>query len=56
MARFAGGLLHKPHYWRVLRESARANRVFGFSLLRIWLAYRTGAMRYGILTAVKPPR
>jgi tocopherol O-methyltransferase len=53
MTRFARGLLHKPRYWRVLRESARRNRAFGLSLPRIWIAYRTGAMRYGIFTAVK---
>jgi tocopherol O-methyltransferase len=29
------------------------NRIFGLTMLRIWLAYEVGAMRYGILTFVK---
>ena len=31
-----------------------SNKVFARTLLRIWLAYELGSMRYGIMTAVKP--
>jgi tocopherol O-methyltransferase len=30
-----------------------SNRVFAKAVLRIWLAYRTGSMRYGLFTARK---
>jgi tocopherol O-methyltransferase len=29
------------------------NRVFAKTVFRIWLAYRTGSMRYGIFSATK---
>ena len=31
----------------------RRNRVFAVTIFRIWLAFETGALRYGILTGVK---
>jgi tocopherol O-methyltransferase len=30
-----------------------SNRVFAKAILRIWLAYRTGSMRYGLFSARK---
>lgn len=30
------------------------NRIFAKTVLRIWLAYQTGSMRYGVFTARKP--
>ncbi len=35
-------------------DARSKNRVFALSLLRIWTAYVTGSMRYGLLTASKP--
>lgn len=31
-----------------------ANRVFGKTIFRLWVAYRTGSLRYGLFVAVKP--
>ena len=39
---------------RFLLSNHERNRVFALTLLRIWLAYLTGAMRYVVFTAVKP--
>lgn len=39
---------------RYLLQDHGRNRVFAITLLRIWIAYMTGAMRYVIFTAVKP--
>ena len=52
--RVAKKLLTHSHYRRYLLDSHSRNRVFALSLLRIWLAYATGSMRYGFLTAHKP--
>ena len=43
-----------PRYMRFLFNPHARNRVFGLTILRIWIAYRTGAMRYGIFTFTKP--
>ena len=42
-----------PRYLKFLFTPHAQNRVFGLTILRIWLAYRTNAMRYGIFTFVK---
>lgn len=39
---------------RFLLDDHERNRVFAFTLLRIWTAYLTGAMQYVIFTAEKP--
>ena len=39
---------------RYLLQDHGRNRVFAITLMRIWIAYMTGAMRYVIFTAVKP--
>jgi tocopherol O-methyltransferase len=44
----------EPHYLRFLFSPHESNRVFALTILRIWIAYGTGAMRYGIFTLVKP--
>lgn len=44
---------HSP-YRRYLMDARAKNRIFALSLPRIWAAYATGAMRYGLLTAHKP--
>jgi tocopherol O-methyltransferase len=52
--RVAMKLLTHPHYRRYLLDARAKNRIFALSLLRIWAAYLTGSMRYGLLTAHKP--
>ncbi len=44
---------HSP-YRRYLMDARAKNRIFALSLPRIWAAYATGSMRYGLLTALKP--
>jgi tocopherol O-methyltransferase len=39
-------LMHDARYRRFLFSRASRNRVFALTLLRIWAAYETGAMRY----------
>ena len=51
--RLLGKLLTRPRYLRFLFNRHARNRIFALTILRIWLAYRTGAMRYGIFTFVK---
>jgi tocopherol O-methyltransferase len=41
---------HTRHFLLVSRA---ADRVFAVTMIRLWLAFRTGAMRYGIITATK---
>jgi tocopherol O-methyltransferase len=42
-----------PQYLRFLFKPHAKNRIFGLTILRIWIAYRVGAMRYGIFTFAK---
>ena len=51
--RLACKLMTNPRYIRFLFSQHARNRVFALTTLRIWVAYRTGAMRYGIFTFVK---
>lgn len=37
-------------YRAFLLDPRRRNRVFALTVIRLWLAYRVGAMRYGIVT------
>lgn len=50
---FAANLLRKPSYARFLLAPHARNRVFALTILRLWIAFRTGAMRYGIFTLRK---
>lgn len=52
--RIAAGLVRDPSYRRFLLRERSPHKVFGLTMLRIWLAYELGSMRYGILTAIKP--
>ena len=52
--RFAARLLRDPRYLRFLVNRHRRNRVFALTIFRIWLAFETGALRYGILTGSLP--
>lgn len=46
-------LITDTRYRAYLFNSQHRNRIFGLTALRIWLAYRVGAMRYGILTMTR---
>ncbi|SKB06049.1 tocopherol O-methyltransferase [Prosthecobacter debontii] len=51
--RFIRGVITRPSYLRFLLDPKHDNRIFGLTMLRLWLAYRTGAMRYVIFQASK---
>lgn len=46
----------KPQYIRYLLRPESTNRIFLITMLRIWMAYRAGAMRYILFRATKPSR
>ncbi|HEX6564021.1 MAG TPA: class I SAM-dependent methyltransferase [Chthoniobacterales bacterium] len=48
--RMIGSLLTDRRYRAFLRDPRRRNRIFALTVVRLWLAYRVGAMRYGIVT------
>jgi tocopherol O-methyltransferase len=50
---FLARLATRPGYLRFLLTRHARNRVFALTIFRIMLAYRTGAMRYGIFTFAK---
>jgi len=52
--RVARKLLTHSKYRRFLLDARAKNRIFALSVPRIWAAYLTGSMRYGLLTAHKP--
>jgi cyclopropane fatty-acyl-phospholipid synthase-like methyltransferase len=52
--RVAKKLLTHSRYRRYLLDARAKNRIFALSLPRIWAAYATGSMRYGLLTGHKP--
>jgi len=54
--RVARGFVRDPAHRRFLLREGGPNRVFALTLLRIWLAYELGSMRYGILAFQKPGR
>lgn len=43
-------LLHTPAYLRFLLDRHAQNRVFALTIVRLWVAFRTGAMRYCVFT------
>ncbi|MBB3019305.1 tocopherol O-methyltransferase [Microvirga lupini] len=51
--RVARKLLTHSQYRRYLLNARAKNRIFALSVPRIWIAYLTGSMRYGLLTAHK---
>jgi tocopherol O-methyltransferase len=50
---FLGNLVRKPHYVRFLINRHAQNRIFALTIVRLWIAFRNGAMRYGVFTFVK---
>jgi tocopherol O-methyltransferase len=55
LRRLLWGLVTDLRYIKFLFDRRNDNRVFALTVPRIWLAYRTGALRYIIFTACKPP-
>lgn len=51
--RLIGKLLSDPAYLKFLFRRHAHNRIFALTIFRIWIAYRVGAMRYGVFTLVK---
>jgi tocopherol O-methyltransferase len=52
--RTARGLARHPHYRAFLLDRSKANRVFLWTMPRLWAAYLTGSMRYGLFAARRP--
>lgn len=52
--RAIGAFFRDPELRRFLLDDHERNRVFAITLMRIWIAYLTGALRYTIFTASKP--
>jgi tocopherol O-methyltransferase len=50
---FLLNLLRKPGYLRFLLNKHASNRIFALTIIRLWLAFRGGAMRYCIFTLRK---
>ena len=50
---FLRNLTHKPAYLRFLFNRHATNRIFALTAVRLWIAFRTGAMRYGVFTLRK---
>jgi tocopherol O-methyltransferase len=48
--RVVNAFVREPASRRYLLKDGGPNRVFGLTILRIWLSYQTGTMRYGILS------
>ena len=51
--RFARRLASSRRYRSFLLDSSHRNRVFSLTIVRIWAAYWTGAMRYGLFRFTK---
>jgi tocopherol O-methyltransferase len=49
-------LLTSPTPWRYLLDLRNTEKPFVRTAVRIWLGYRVGAVRYGLVSARKPPR
>jgi tocopherol O-methyltransferase len=54
LRRLAGKLLSDRRYRQYLLDAANTNRQFPITMGRLYAAYWTGAMRYGVFTARRP--
>lgn len=54
VGRVARAVLTDPAARRYLRDPAQRDRAFALTPFRLWLAYRVGALRYGLLSARRP--
>jgi len=52
-ARFIKKSITDSDFRRRWRNPALSNRIFAITIFRIWLAYKTGSMRYAIFSAIK---
>jgi tocopherol O-methyltransferase len=52
--RAATRLIADDHYRRFLRNRRERDRIFALTMMRLLVAYRTGAVRYCLLTARRP--
>ncbi len=52
--RVAGRMFTDSRYIRTLLDASKPNRIFALTLFRLIAAYRTGAMRYCVLTYERP--
>ena len=52
-ARFVGKIITEPSLRSRIFDPNFSNRVFAKAVFRIWLAYKTGSMRYGLFSARK---
>jgi tocopherol O-methyltransferase len=50
---FLWNLLRKPSYIRFILDPKSQNAIFALTIIRLWLAFRTGALRYGVFTLNK---
>jgi tocopherol O-methyltransferase len=55
LRRTCTGILRQPAYLRYLLKKGNSNRIFVLTMVRMWMAYRTGAIRYCLFKAVKSP-
>ena len=51
--RLAARMASDPYYWRLATSRRTRNRAFLLTIPRLMLAYRTGAMRYGLFVWIK---
>jgi tocopherol O-methyltransferase len=51
---FLGKLASRPAYIRFLFNRHASNRIFALTIVRLWIAFRTGAIRYCVFTLRKP--
>lgn len=56
VARRVAGAVLSPATWRYLLDPRSTERAFALSVLRLLVGFRTGAVRYAIVTARKLPR
>ena len=52
--RVVRGLALDPAYRSYLFDRSRRERIFALTVARLWLGYRTGALRYGLFEATRP--
>lgn len=52
--RFVKAFLTDAHLRDLMMNETSSNRIFAKTMFRIWTAYQSGSMRYGMFTAEKP--
>lgn len=52
--RVGSRLLRDGETWRYLLNPEHSERAFALTVMRMWLAYRTGALRYGLFSVRAP--